>query len=166
MRKLKKLVTNRKFSITLRKRFIECHIWSTLLYGCETWNINNQTRKRLKAFEMKIWRYVLKVSWTQRIANEDTLRRMGIQLELMTTIYKRQLSFVGHIERKEGLEILCMINMMNERRGRGHPRKSYTDNLIEITGRKHSMVEFKRMMKDRSLWRSMVAHVRLDVAPQ
>ena len=166
MRKLRKLITNKKISMTSRKRIVKCYIWSTLLYGCETWNINNQTRMRLEAFEMKIWRYVLKVSWTQRITNEEILRRMGTQRELMTTIYKGQLRFVGHMERKEGLKSLCMVGMMNGRRGRGRPRKSYTDSLIEITGRNHSMVELRRMMRDRSLWRSMVAHVRLDMAPQ
>ena len=89
---------------------------------------------------MKIWRYVLKVLWTQRITNEEILRRMGTQRELITTIYKRQLCFVGHTERKDGLESLCM---MNGRRGRGRPRKTYTDSLIEITGSSHLMVELK-----------------------
>ena len=84
----------------------------------------------------------------------------------MVTIYKRQLRFLGQMERKNELESLCMVGMMNGRRGRGRPRKSYTDSLIEITGRNHSMVELKRMMRDRSLWRSMVVHVRLDMAPQ
>ena len=72
---------------------------------------------------MKIWRYVLK--------EEEILRRMGTQRELLTTIYKRQLCFIGHIERKDGLESLCMSDMMNGRRGRGRPRKSYTDSFIQ-----------------------------------
>ena len=76
-----------------------------------------------------------------------------------------KICFVGHIERKDGLESLCMSGMMNGRRGRGRPRKSYTDCLIEVTGSSHSMVELRRMMKDRSLWRSMVAHVLMDMAP-
>ena len=65
MRKLRKLITSRKISMTSRKRFVKCYIWPTLLYGCETWSINSQTRMRLEAFEMNLWRYVLKVSWTQ-----------------------------------------------------------------------------------------------------
>ena len=166
MRKLKKLLTNMQISMTLRKRFVKCYIWSTLLYGCEIWNISCQTRMRLEAFEMKIWRYVLKVSWTQRITNEEILRRMGTQRELITTICKRQLCFIGHIEREDGLESLCMSGMMNGKIGRGRPRKSYTDSLIEVTGSSHSMVELRRMMKDRSLWCSMVAHVLMDMAPQ
>ena len=109
MRKLRKLITNRKISMTSRKRFVKCYIWFTLLYGCETWNISNQTRMRLEALEMKIWRYVLKVSWTQRITDEEILRRMGTQRELLTTVYTRQLHFVSRMERKDGLESLFML---------------------------------------------------------
>ena len=59
-----------------------------------------------------------------------------------------------------------MSGMMNGRRGRGRPRKDYTDHLIEITGRNLSLAELRRLMRDRSLWRSMVANVRMDTAPQ
>ena len=52
---------------------------------------------------------------------------------------------------KDGLESLCIIGMMNGRRERGRPKKSYTDNLIEITRRNHSFAELRRMRKDRSL---------------
>ena len=39
--------------------------------------------------------------------------------------------------------------------------KSYTGTLIEITGREHSMVELRRMMKERSYWCSMIAYVQM-----
>ena len=133
------------------------------LFGWGIWNTKGQTRVSLEAFEMEIWRYVLGVSWTQRITNEERLRRLGIQRRLITIIHKRQLRFAGHIERKDGLESLYMSGMMNGRKGRDHPRKCYTDSLIEITGSSHSLVELRRMMKERSLWRSMLPHVRLDL---
>ena len=55
---------------------------------------------------------------------------------------------------------------MNGRRGRGRARKSNTDILIEMTGRSNSIAELRRMMRDTSLWCSMVAHVQLEMAPQ
>ena len=42
---------------------------------------------------MTIWRYVLKVSWTQRITKNEILRRMEILRELMIIIYKKQQLF-------------------------------------------------------------------------
>ena len=93
----------------LRERFVKCHIWSTLLYGCESWNIKNQTRMRLEAFEMKTWRHVLKVSWTHRITNEEILRRMETQRGLLTTMYNfvnyfKAITFCGSHGKKRWIE--------------------------------------------------------------
>ena len=103
LEKIKKLITNSKISIDIRKRFVKCYVWSTLLYGCELWNINKESRRKLEAMKMRIWRGMLKVSWTQRVTNEEIMRRVKTKRELMTSICKRQLKFVGHIERKGGL---------------------------------------------------------------
>ena len=66
------------------------------------------------------------------------------------------------MEKQDGL--VSMIGMRNG--GRSNRRKSYIDNLIEITGRYPSMLKLRRMMGGRCLWLSMVAHVRLDMSPQ
>ena len=33
------IVTSRNISIELRSRIVKCYIWSTLLYGTETWTL-------------------------------------------------------------------------------------------------------------------------------
>ena len=38
--KMRTVLTNPKLSITSRLRFIKCYVWSTLLYGVETWTIS------------------------------------------------------------------------------------------------------------------------------
>ena len=50
-------------------------------------------------------------------------RNFGTQREVMTTIYKKRVHFIGHIERKDGLEGMGMIGMMNGRRGRRPPKE-------------------------------------------
>ena len=111
---------------------MKCYVWSTLLYGCESWNINKESRRKLEAMEMRIWRRMLKVLWTQRVTNEEIMRRVKTKRELMTTICKRQLKFVGHIERKGGFESICMTGKMEGRRERGRPRKKCLDAMKEI----------------------------------
>ena len=40
-----------------------------------------------------------------RVANEEILRRVGVRRELLAAIAKKiQLSFLGHVARKEGAE--------------------------------------------------------------
>ena len=36
-------------------RLTKCYVWSTLLYGAETWTITKTLTKRIDAFEM--WTY-------------------------------------------------------------------------------------------------------------
>ena len=57
-------------------------------------------------------RRMLNIHWSDHVSNEELRRRqdlMGIKPELLPTVIKRQLSFVGHIVRSDGLEktILC-----------------------------------------------------------
>ena len=42
----------KNISIELRSRIAKCYIWSTLLYGAETWTLTKVTSDKLEAFEM------------------------------------------------------------------------------------------------------------------
>ena len=101
---IRSLLTNTKRSIKTRMRFAKSYIWSILLYGCESWNISKQFEKKINATEMWIWRRILKVSWTERKTNEEVLQAMDTSRELMNTIRRRQLRFMGHTIREEKIE--------------------------------------------------------------
>ena len=50
---LYKMLTSREVSLDTRMRLTKCYIWSTLLYGCETWILSKALEKRIESFE--IW---------------------------------------------------------------------------------------------------------------
>ena len=45
---LYKVLTSREVSLDTRMRLSKCYIWSTLLYGCETWTLTKTLEKKLK----------------------------------------------------------------------------------------------------------------------
>src|SRR5215469_10080546 len=49
---MKSLLTNSKVSIETRKRFVKCYVWSTLLYGCESWTLRKTDVRRIQAAEI------------------------------------------------------------------------------------------------------------------
>ena len=51
----------------LRKRLVECFVWSVVFYGAETWTLRRNEQKRLEEFEMWIWRRMERVKWTDKI---------------------------------------------------------------------------------------------------
>ena len=45
-----KTITARHISMKTRKILIKAYVWSTLLYGCETWTITTRNMKKLQSF--------------------------------------------------------------------------------------------------------------------
>ena len=45
----------------LKKRPMKTLIWNVVLYGSETWTMQEEDIKRLGAFEIWLWRKILKV---------------------------------------------------------------------------------------------------------
>ena len=87
--KMRNVISNRHLRVATRIRVIKTYIWSTLLYGCETWTISTVMEKRLEAFEMWCWRRMLRISWTERRTNESVLQEIGKPRELLKTIRKQ-----------------------------------------------------------------------------
>ena len=63
-----------ELSLNLRMRMIRCYIFSILLYSCESWTLDRSSEKRIDAFEMYLYRRMLRLSWIQKITNAEVLR--------------------------------------------------------------------------------------------
>ena len=57
-------------SLKNRMKITKAVAWATLLYGCESWTMNKKSMEKLKAFEMKSYRRMMKISWQERKTNE------------------------------------------------------------------------------------------------
>ena len=150
-----KILTSRNISIDLRSRIAKCYIWSTLLYGAETWTLTKVTSDKLEAFAMWLHRRMLRISWKEHKTNGEILHKMKTNRSLLNTIKKRKCQYFGHIIRGSGVQRLLMEGRINGRRGRGTPRTMWTDNIKEWT--KISYNDCIRVAQDREGWRSMTA---------
>jgi hypothetical protein len=74
--KKKNLFTS-KLDLNLRKKLVKCYIWSIALDGAETWTFRDVDQKYLESFEMWCWRRLEKISWTDRVRNEEVLHSQG-----------------------------------------------------------------------------------------
>ena len=98
---------------------------------------------KLQALEMWIWRRLENISWEQKIRNEEVLRRVKENRCLITTIYRRQKNWIGHILRGDGLLRDVMEGRMMGKRPRGRPRAGMMDELME-----GSYVKMKRELRE------------------
>jgi len=59
--------------LELKKRIMKSLVWHVALYAAETWTLT-QTDRRLEAFEVWIWRRMEKISWLDKVTNEEVLK--------------------------------------------------------------------------------------------
>ena len=101
-----KILTSRNISIELRSRIAKCYIWSRLLYGAETWTLTKVTSDKLEAFEMWLYRRMLRMSWKEHKTNGDVLHKMKTKRSLSNTIKKKEMSiFWTYNKRRWGTTI-------------------------------------------------------------
>jgi len=64
-----------------------------------TWTLTDSLLKRIETFEMWTYRKLLKISWVERITNQEVLLRLHKTTELVITTKQRKLEHFGHIMR-------------------------------------------------------------------
>ena len=88
--KMRTLLTNLGLDAQLRLRILKCYIWSGLLYGCESWTLSAEMKRKLEAAEMWFLRRMWRVPWTARRTNVEVLQMANTSRTLLTTIRRRQ----------------------------------------------------------------------------
>src|SRR6218665_1251328 len=74
-----------------------------LVYCAEIRTMRKEDITRLEAFEMKVWRRMEKISWTEHISNE-VLKLVEEERSLLTIIRTRQRHWMGHIMTGDSLQ--------------------------------------------------------------
>lgn len=133
---MKNLFTNSSISLPLKIRLIKCYVFPVLLYGAEAWTLTEALMKRLEAFEMWVYRRILRISYTEHITNIEVLRRMGKEKEISLTVKKRKLEYLGHLMRHDKYRLLQLIvqGKIDSKRGPGRRRHSWLHNLRQWFG--------------------------------
>jgi hypothetical protein len=90
-----------KLDLNLRNKLVKCHIGSTALCGAKT--------QTLRKIEMWCWRRMEKISWTDRVRNEEVLYTVKEERNIVHTIKRRKTDWNCHILRRN-----CPINHVIE----------------------------------------------------
>jgi len=66
------------------------------LYGAEIWILWKEDQKCLESFEMWCWRRMERISWTDRLKNEEVLHGVKKKMNALHTMKIREASGIGH----------------------------------------------------------------------
>ena len=156
---MSRVLKSRNVNMQTRKRILQCYIiWSTILYGCETWTLTKTMESKLEAFEIWVYRRMLRVSRTKHKTNEEVLKKANTKSSLLPTIKKRKCHVFGHVIRARSIQKLLLEG--KGKRGRGRPRITWMKNIKEWL--EHTYNGCVRRVEDRNSWRSMIADLLVD----
>ena len=158
--KYRRVLVNSEFDLDLRLCFIRCYVWSILLYGVEGWTLKVHTMNKLEAFEMWLYRRVLKIPWTAKKTNEEVLARVKRNRELLTTVKRRKTAYFGHVMRSDKYKFLQLLieGKVEGKRGIGRKKMSWLRNIRQWTGLK-DIGELVHTAQDRIRMSAIIANI-------
>ena len=107
--------------ITLPTKFciVKAIVFPVVMYGCESWTINEAEHPVTDAFELGCWRRLLRVPRTAR-SNQSILKEISPEYSLQGLMLKLKLQYFGHLmQSANSLEKTLMLGTIESRRRRG-----------------------------------------------
>ena len=130
----------------------------TLLYGSETWTLDNRECSRVQAAEMRYLRRV--VGKTKRDKVRNTIIRDQTKTEAVKTkIEINQLRWFGHVKRMNDNRIAKSIyNARTQgKRPKGRPRRKWEEDIKDALKKRNlTLTEGNRKCQDRGGWRKII----------
>ena len=69
MTNLDSIFKSRDITLATKVRLVKAMVFPVVMYGCESWTVEEAERRRIDAFELWCWRRLLKVPWTAKRSN-------------------------------------------------------------------------------------------------
>ena len=136
---------------------VKAMVFPVVVYGYESWTIKKAECRRIDAFEIWCWRWLLRVPWTQRGSNQSILKEISAEYSLEGLMLKLKLQYFGHLMwRTESLEKTLMLRKIEGRRRRGRQRMSWLDGITNLTQRTWVWSNSRHWWQDKEAWRAAV----------
>ncbi|XP_035696641.1 uncharacterized protein LOC118430043 [Branchiostoma floridae] len=160
----KPLWRHRHISLQTKQRVYNSSVISVLLYGSETWALNNTLAARLDGFDSRALRRITGTRWHEHVRNSE-LRELTGQPPASSLAAMRRVRWYGHVLRlppEHPTRALLEFNPKQAgwRRPRGKPRTRWMDvvsrdlRTINITPHQAQLAA-----TNRGWWRSLVNSV-------
>ena len=97
MTKLDSMLKSRDITLPTKFCLVKAMVFPVVMYGCESWTVKKDERRRIDAFEVWCWRRLLRVPWTARRSNQSILKEISLGCSLEGMMLKLKLQYFGHL---------------------------------------------------------------------
>ena len=156
--KMRTIWSSREISVSTKIKLYKSNVRSVLLYAAETWRTNKRIESKLRGFEGRCLRRILRIWWELRVTNKEVARRTGINC-IVKEVKRRRWRWLGHVLRmnRSRHPFIALTWTPQGQRDKGRPqgtwRRTIEDERKE-TGKTWN--ELRWLAQDRNQWRNFV----------
>ena len=115
MTNLDSVLKSRNISLPTKVRLVKAMVFPVVIYGCESWTVKKDERRKIDAFELWCWRRLLRVPWTARRSNQSILKEISPEYSLEGLMLKLKLQSFGHqMQRADSSEKPLMLGKIDD----------------------------------------------------
>ena len=97
MTNLDSILKSRDITLPTEVRLVKAMVFPVVEYGCECWTMKKAEHQGIYAFELWLWRRLLRVPWTARRSNQSILKEISPGCSLEGLMLKLKLQYFGHL---------------------------------------------------------------------
>lgn len=81
-------------------KLVNAFIFPLATYAAEPWTMSKTDRKKIEAFELRVYRRLLKVSWVEQRTNQSIPQQLNVNTRILKKINNLDFQYFGHIARR------------------------------------------------------------------
>ena len=97
MTNLDSIFESRDITLPIKVHLVKAMVFPVVMYGCESWTVQEAERRRIDTFELWFWRRPLRVPWTARRSNQSILKEISPGCTLEGLMLKLKLQYFGYL---------------------------------------------------------------------
>ena len=102
MTNLDSILKNRDITLPTVVHLIKAVVFPVVMYGCESWTVKKDERRKIDSFELWSWGRLFRVPWTAGRSDQSILKEISPGCSLEGLMLKLKLQYFGHLMLRVG----------------------------------------------------------------